>query len=64
MPSVRARLELIRAVREAGLPCGVMVAPVLPWFTDSAEQLDHLFGELARAGATGVTTWSCTCGQV
>jgi DNA repair photolyase len=55
VPSVRARLELIRAVREAGLPCGVMVAPVLPWLTDSAEQLDHLFGELAAAGATGVT---------
>jgi DNA repair photolyase len=56
VPSVRGRLDLIRAVREAGLPCGVMVAPVLPWMTDSAEQLDHLFGELAAAGATGVTT--------
>ncbi|MFI5730584.1 Rv2578c family radical SAM protein [Kribbella sp. NPDC051587] len=56
VPSVRGRLELIRAVSEAGLPCGVMVAPVLPWLTDSAEQLDHLFGELAAAGATGVTT--------
>jgi DNA repair photolyase len=56
VPSVRGRLELIRAVREAGLPCGVMVAPVLPWLTDSAEHLDHLFGELAAAGATGVTT--------
>ena len=30
----RARLDLIRAVRDAGLPCGVMVAPVLPWLTD------------------------------
>jgi DNA repair photolyase len=56
VPSVRARLDLIRAVREAGLPCGVMVAPVLPWLTDSAEQIDHLLGELAEAGATGVTT--------
>lgn len=56
VPSVRGRLDLIRAIREAGLPCGVMVAPVLPWLTDSAEQLDHLFGELAEAGATGVTT--------
>ncbi|WP_040456475.1 Rv2578c family radical SAM protein [Kribbella catacumbae] len=55
VPSVRGRLDLIRAIREAGLPCGVMVAPVLPWLTDSAEQLDHLFGELAEAGATGVT---------
>ena len=56
VPSVRGRLELIRAIRDAGLPCGVMVAPVLPWLTDSTEQLDHLFGELAAAGATGVTT--------
>ncbi|WBQ06513.1 Rv2578c family radical SAM protein [Kribbella sp. CA-293567] len=56
VPSVRGRLDLIRAIREAGLPCGVMVAPVLPWLTDSDEQLDHLFGELAAAGATGVTT--------
>jgi DNA repair photolyase len=55
VPSVRGRLELIRAVREAGLPCGVMVAPVLPWLTDSAEQLDELLGELAEAGASGVT---------
>jgi DNA repair photolyase len=55
VPSVRGRLDLIRAIREAGLSCGVMVAPVLPWLTDSAEQLDFLFGELAEAGATGVT---------
>ncbi|TDO49218.1 DNA repair photolyase [Kribbella sp. VKM Ac-2527] len=55
VPSVRGRLELIRAVREAGLPCGVMVAPVLPWLTDSADQLDELLGELAEAGASGVT---------
>jgi DNA repair photolyase len=54
-PSVRGRLDLIRAVREAGLPCGVMVAPVLPWLTDSADQLDELLAELAAAGATGVT---------
>src|SRR5690606_9434406 len=32
-PTPRARLDLIRAIREAGLPCGVMVAPVLPWLT-------------------------------
>lgn len=56
VPSVRGRLDLIRAVREAGLPCGVMVAPVLPWMTDSIEQLDDLLSELAAAGASGVTT--------
>ena len=54
-PTPRARLELIRAVRAAGLQCGVFVAPVLPWLTDSAEHLDALLGGLAGAGATGVT---------
>ncbi|NIK56609.1 Rv2578c family radical SAM protein [Kribbella shirazensis] len=55
VPSVRGRLDLIRAIREAGLPCGVMVAPVLPWLTDSTDQLDHLLQQLSDAGATGVT---------
>lgn len=54
-PTPRARLALIRAVREAGLPCGVMVAPVLPWLTDGRDELDGLLRELADAGATGVT---------
>jgi DNA repair photolyase len=54
-PSPRARLDLVRAVRAAGLDCGVMVAPVLPWLTDSADALEPLLGELADAGATGVT---------
>jgi DNA repair photolyase len=54
-PTPRARLDLIRAIRDAGLPCGVMVAPVLPWLTDDRRQLDALLRELADAGATGVT---------
>ncbi len=54
-PSPRGRLELVRAVREAGLPCGVFLAPVLPWLTDAEEQLDAAIGEIARAGADGVT---------
>ncbi|MDJ0395503.1 Rv2578c family radical SAM protein [Rhodococcus sp. G-MC3] len=54
-PSPRARLDLIRAVRDAGLPCSVMVAPVIPFLTDGARQLDGLFEALADAGATSVT---------
>jgi DNA repair photolyase len=54
-PSPRGRLELVRAIREAGLPCGVFLAPVLPWLTDSDEQLDAAIGAIARAGADGVT---------
>ena len=54
-PTPRARLDLIRAVRAAGLPCGVMVAPVLPWLTDSRDHLRRLLDAVADAGATGVT---------
>ncbi|MCB7137596.1 Rv2578c family radical SAM protein [Cellulosimicrobium marinum] len=54
-PSPRARLDLIRAVRDAGLPCGVMVAPVLPWLTDSTRALTDLLDAVKDAGATGVT---------
>ena len=39
-PDPRARLALVRAMRDAGLPCGVMLAPVLPWLTDTEEHLD------------------------
>ncbi|MFI9386490.1 intein-containing Rv2578c family radical SAM protein [Kutzneria sp. NPDC052558] len=54
-PSPQARLELVRRVTDAGLPCGVFIAPVLPWLTDSRERLDELLGSIAAAGATGVT---------
>ncbi|WP_029137277.1 Rv2578c family radical SAM protein [Nakamurella lactea] len=54
-PSPKARLNLIRRVRDAGLPCGVFVAPLLPHLTDSLEQITELCGELAAAGATGVS---------
>ncbi len=56
-PSPQARLSLITAVRDAGLPCHVMVAPVLPHLTDAVEHLDALLGQIAAAGATGVTVF-------
>jgi DNA repair photolyase len=54
-PGPRARLKLVSRLRDAGLPCGVMAMPILPWLSDSDEALDDLFASLARAGATGVT---------
>lgn len=54
-PTPRARLDLVRAVRAAGLDCGVLVAPVLPWLTDGVDELDALLAALADAGATDVT---------
>src|SRR4051794_10725289 len=54
-PSPRARLDLVRSIADAGLPCQVLVAPVLPMITDSDEHLDGLLGQIAEAGATNAT---------
>ena len=56
-PSPQARLGLISAIREAGLDCHVMVAPVLPYLTDSIEHLDGLLRAIAAAGASSVTVF-------
>src|SRR6195952_2091448 len=57
-PSPQARLGLIAAIRDAGLECHGMVAPVLPKLTDSVEHLDGLLGQIAAAGASGVTVFA------
>ncbi len=49
--SPRARLDLVREIADAGLPCHVLVAPVLPHLTDSDEALDSLLARIAAAGA-------------
>jgi DNA repair photolyase len=56
-PTPRARLELIKAIRTAGLDCHVMVAPVLPMLTDSVAHLDGLLGQIAAAGASSATVF-------
>jgi DNA repair photolyase len=55
VPTPRARLDLVRTLTDAGLPCGVFLAPVLPGLTDGVEHLDAALAAIADAGATGVT---------
>jgi DNA repair photolyase len=55
VPTPRARLDLVRALTDAGLSCGVFLAPVLPGLTDTTEHLDAAIGAIAQAGASGVT---------
>ncbi|MBI3215108.1 MAG: radical SAM protein [Mycobacterium sp.] len=57
VPSPQARLGLITAIRDAGLPCHVMVAPVLPYLTDSVAHLDVLLEQIAAAGACSATVF-------
>ncbi len=53
-PATAARLAAIRAIRAACLDCTVFVAPLMPYLSDSPEQLDRLVGQLVEAGATSV----------
>ena len=54
-PSPRARLELVRAIRAAGLSCQVLVAPVLPLLTDGDDDLERVIAAVADAGATSAS---------
>src|SRR5687768_1845285 len=55
VPTPRARLDLVKALTDAGLPCGVFLAPVLPGLTDDTASLDAALGAIAGSGASGVT---------
>ncbi|MEE4299701.1 MAG: PA0069 family radical SAM protein [Pseudomonadales bacterium] len=48
-PSGTARLRTIRALREAGVPVGVMTAPIIPAINDA--ELESLLEAAAEAGA-------------
>jgi DNA repair photolyase len=53
-PNPRARLEAVAELNRAGIPTGVLIAPLMPGINDAPHQLEPLL-ELARsAGATSV----------
>ncbi|MBF6209486.1 Rv2578c family radical SAM protein [Nocardia puris] len=54
-PSPRARLDLVRALTDAGFDVHVMVAPVIPYLTDGRAHLDALLAAIAGAGGASVT---------
>lgn len=54
-PSPRARLEAVRKLNAAGIPTGVMIAPIMPRLNDGAVELEALTRAAVEAGATHVT---------
>jgi DNA repair photolyase len=54
-PDPARRLDVVRRLTESGIPCGVLMAPVLPYLTDSEEQLAATVAAIAASGATHVT---------
>ena len=49
-PHPRRRLEALVRLREAGIPTGVLAAPILPGISDSTVQLQALANALVEAG--------------
>lgn len=54
-PHPRARLEAVGELTRAGIPCGVLVAPLMPGINDTPAQVERILELAAEHGATGVT---------
>ena len=54
-PAPARRLEACAALNDAGLSCGVLMGPVVPFLSDSPAQLEAAVRQAAAAGAVHVT---------
>jgi DNA repair photolyase len=53
-PSPRARIEAVRKLNEAGVPAGVLIAPLMPGINDTPEEVAEIVRLADDAGATSV----------
>jgi len=54
-PHPRRRVEAVRRLNDAGIPTGVLMAPIIPGWSDSPEQLEEVAAACVEAGAVFVT---------
>jgi DNA repair photolyase len=54
-PHPARRIEAVGALNDAGIPCGVMLAPILPGITDDPKQLRRVIDAAIGAGATHIS---------
>jgi DNA repair photolyase len=54
-PHPRKRLEAVAELNRAGVPCGVIIGPLIPGVNDAPEQVDEILEIAGEAGATNVT---------
>jgi len=54
-PSPQKRLQVCRTLNDAGIGCGVLMAPIIPFLTDSPQQLAATVRAIADAGARHVS---------
>jgi DNA repair photolyase len=53
-PPPDRRVEAVRRLNAAGIPCGVLIAPVLPGLSDDAAHLEAVATACLEAGATSI----------
>ena len=54
-PSPDKRLRVCAALNDRGIGCGVLMAPILPYLSDSPARIDATVAAIAAAGATHVS---------
>ena len=54
-PNPRARLEAVAELNRAGIPTGVLIAPLMPGINDAPEQVEPLLEAAMQAGATSIS---------
>jgi DNA repair photolyase len=55
-PHPRKRMEAVARLNDAGVPCGVMMMPILPGISDDAAGMRATVTAAVEAGATFITT--------
>ncbi len=53
-PHPRARLEAVAELNRAGVPTGILIAPLMPGINDDPAQVEEILTVAAEAGATSV----------
>jgi DNA repair photolyase len=53
-PNPRARLEAVGELNRAGIPCGILVAPLMPGINDAPEQVEKILEIAAEHGAVSI----------
>jgi DNA repair photolyase len=53
-PNPRARLEAVAELNRAGIPTGVLVAPLMPGINDAPEQVEEILDIATEAGAVSI----------
>ncbi len=55
-PHPRRRVEAVRRLNDAGVPCGVLIAPILPGLSDRDDQLEEVVQACVDAGAVTISS--------